>query len=146
MLCSIRVKTAARAAKALCLLPTTVVPPETERRRLRYFLTYDIYDGISAGFAYSNSKRLGDQNSKLALGRGDNAETYTGGLKYDANNIYLATQYTQTYNATRAGSLGFADKAQNFEVVAQYQFDFGLRPSVAYLQSKGKTCRITSQV
>ncbi|WP_122042789.1 porin [Klebsiella pneumoniae] len=70
-------------------------------------LTYDIYDGISAGFAYSNSKRLGDQNSKLALGRGDNAETYTGG-------------------------------AQNFEVVAQYQFDFGLRPSVAYLQSKGK--------
>ncbi|MCE0344263.1 porin, partial [Klebsiella pneumoniae] len=26
----------------------------------------------------------------------------------------------------------------NFEVVAQYQFDFGLRPSVAYLQSKGK--------
>ncbi|WP_048958744.1 MULTISPECIES: porin, partial [Enterobacter] len=24
------------------------------------------------------------------------------------------------------------------EVVAQYQFDFGLRPSVAYLQSKGK--------
>ncbi|SXT00419.1 outer membrane protein C [Klebsiella pneumoniae] len=67
-----------------------------------------------------------------------NAETYTGGLKYDANNIYLASQYTQTYNATRAGSLGFANKAQNFEVVAQYQFDFGLRPSVAYLQSKGK--------
>ncbi|EOW6040078.1 porin, partial [Escherichia coli] len=28
--------------------------------------------------------------------------------------------------------------AQNFEAVAQYQFDFGLRPSVAYLQSKGK--------
>jgi outer membrane pore protein C len=31
-----------------------------------------------------------------------------------------------------------ANKAQNFEVVAQYQFDFGLRPSIAYLQSKGK--------
>ncbi|EQA1322084.1 phosphoporin PhoE, partial [Escherichia coli] len=31
-----------------------------------------------------------------------------------------------------------ANKAQNFEAVAQYQFDFGLRPSVAYLQSKGK--------
>ena len=107
-------------------------------------LTYDIYDGISAGFAYSHSKRNGDQNN-LSKGRGDNAETYTGGLKYDANNIYLATQYTQTYNATRfSGSgdsdsiSGFANKAQNFEVVAQYQFDFGLRPSVAYLQSKGK--------
>ena len=101
-------------------------------------LTYDIYDGISAGFAYANSKRNGDQNSQLALGQGDNAETYTGGLKYDANNIYLASQYTQTYNATRVGSLGFANKAQNFEVVAEYQFDLGLRPSVAYLQSKGK--------
>ncbi len=101
-------------------------------------LTYDIWDGISAGFAYSHSKRTGDQNTQLALGRGDDAETYTGGLKYDANNIYPATQYTQTYNATRAGSPGFANKAQNFEVVAQYQFDFGLRPSVAYLQSKGK--------
>ena len=100
-------------------------------------VTYDIFDGISAGFAYSHSKRTDDQNN-LVLGNGDNAETYTGGLKYDANNIYLATQYTQTYNATRAGSLGFANKAQNFEVVAQYQFDFGLRPSVAYLQSKGK--------
>lgn len=101
-------------------------------------LTYDIWDGISAGFAYSHSKRTDEQNSVPALGCGDNAETYTGGLKYDANNIYLASQYTQTYNATRAGSLGFANKAQNFEVVAQYQFDFGLRPSVAYLQSKGK--------
>ncbi|EDQ6181718.1 porin OmpS1, partial [Salmonella enterica subsp. enterica] len=33
---------------------------------------------------------------------------------------------------------GIANKTQNFEVVAQYQFDFGLRPSIAYLQSKGK--------
>ena len=33
---------------------------------------------------------------------------------------------------------GIANKAQNFEVVAQYQFDFGLRPSIAYLKSKGK--------
>lgn len=53
--------------------------------------------------------------------------------------MYTAAQYTQTYNATLAGDLGWANKAQNFEVVAQYQFDFGLRPSVAYLQSKGKT-------
>ena len=37
-----------------------------------------------------------------------------------------------------SGVTGIADKAQNFEVVAQYQFDFGLRPSVAYLKSKGK--------
>ncbi|HIC8928545.1 TPA: porin, partial [Enterobacter asburiae] len=27
---------------------------------------------------------------------------------------------------------------QNFEVVAQYQFDFGLRPAISYVQTKGK--------
>ncbi len=31
-----------------------------------------------------------------------------------------------------------ANKAQNFEAVAQYQFDFGLRPSLGYVLSKGK--------
>jgi len=101
-------------------------------------LTYDLGEGFSIGSAIASSKRTADQNNNLSLGEGDRAETYTGGLKYDANNVYLATQYTQTYNATRAGDQGFANKAQNFEVVAQYQFDFGLRPSVAYLQSKGK--------
>ncbi|EQC0218716.1 TPA: porin OmpC [Escherichia coli] len=73
-------------------------------------ITYD-YEGFGIGGAISSSKRTDDQNSPLYIGNGDRAETYTGGLKYDANNIYLA---------------------------AQYQFDFGLRPSVAYLQSKGK--------
>lgn len=100
-------------------------------------LTYDLGEGFALGTAVTSSKRTDDQNA-MAYGNGDRAETYTGGLKYDANNIYLAAQYTQTYNATRAGDLGWANKAQNFEVVAQYQFDFGLRPSVAYLQSKGK--------
>lgn len=100
-------------------------------------ITYD-YEGFGIGGAISSSKRTDDQNSPLYIGNGDRAETYTGGLKYDANNIYLAAQYTQTYNATRVGSLGWANKAQNFEAVAQYQFDFGLRPSLAYLQSKGK--------
>jgi outer membrane pore protein C len=107
-------------------------------------MTYDLGEGFSVGGAMSSSKRTWDQNNTAALGNGDRAEAYTGGLKYDANNVYLAAQYTQTYNATRFGgnsssaAYGYANKAQNFEVVAQYQFDFGLRPSVAYLQSKGK--------
>ncbi|EGT5681277.1 porin OmpC [Cronobacter turicensis] len=114
-------------------------------------LTYDLGEGFSVGGAMATSKRTADQNASNAAlyGEGDHAEVYSGGLKYDANNIYLAAQYSQTYNATRFGTsngsaddrsaiYGFADKAQNFEVVAQYQFDFGLRPSVAYLQSRGK--------
>lgn len=101
-------------------------------------LTYALGEGFSVGSAVSSSKRTSDQNRVGVLGHGDDATTYTGGLKYDANNIYLATQYTQSYNATAINKSGFANKAQNFEVVAQYQFDFGLRPSIAYLQSKGK--------
>jgi len=117
-------------------------------------LTYDLGEGFSVGAAAASSKRTADQNGPRVYqnaigvyGSGDRATVYTGGLKYDANNLYLAAQYTQTYNATRFGDsqsggtnavYGFANKAQNFEVVAQYQFDFGLRPSVAYLQSKGK--------
>ncbi|APG18942.1 porin OmpC [Kosakonia radicincitans DSM 16656] len=111
-------------------------------------LTYDLGAGFSVGGAMSSSRRTADQNvttNAALFGEGDRAEVYSGGLKYDANNIYLAAQYSQTYNATRFGNsqstsdiYGFANKAQNFEVVAQYQFDFGLRPSIAYLQSKGK--------
>ncbi|WP_260863829.1 porin OmpC [Citrobacter sp. Marseille-Q6884] len=110
-------------------------------------LTYDLGAGFGIGGAITTSKRTADQNAAGVYGSGDRATVYTGGLKYDANNVYLAAQYSQTYNATRFGDskstnandiYGFADKAQNFEVVAQYQFDFGLRPSVAYLQSKGK--------
>ncbi|HKN04478.1 MAG TPA: porin OmpC [Buttiauxella sp.] len=112
-------------------------------------VTYDLGSGFGVGAAMSSSKRTADQNGESAgtadiYGHGDRAETYSGGLKYDANNIYLAAQYTQTYNATRFGGssnsdvYGFADEAKNFELVAQYQFDFGLRPSIAYLQSKGE--------
>ena len=86
--------------------------------------------------AYTNSDRTNDQNL-LARGQGDKAEAWATGLKYDANNIYLATMYSETRNMTPISG-GFANKAQNFEVVAQYQFDFGLRPSLGYVQSKGK--------
>ncbi|STQ69656.1 porin OmpC [Hafnia alvei] len=105
--------------------------------------SYDFGMGISAGAAYSSSDRT---NQQTALGRqagsnvagGDKADAWTAGLKYDANNVYLAAMYAETRNMTPFGSTGVANKTQNFEVVAQYQFDFGLRPSVAYLQSKGK--------
>ena len=106
-------------------------------------LTYDLGDGFSIGGAVTSSKRTSRQNSADYMGSGDRATAYTGGVKYDANNIYLAAEFTQAYNANRFGSedddaYGFANKSQNFEAVAQYQFDFGLRPSIAYLQSRGK--------
>lgn len=65
---------------------------------------------------------------------------WTAGLKYDANNIYLAAMYSETRNMTPYGDNtdAVANKTQNVEVTAQYQFDFGLRPAISYLQSKGK--------
>jgi outer membrane pore protein F len=106
--------------------------------------TYAILDtGISVGAAYSASDRTDYQTGRRGPGTtatGDTAEAWTVGAKYDANNVYLATMYAETRNMTPYGNSDFtvANKTQNFEVVAQYQFDFGLRPSIAYLQSKGK--------
>ncbi|MGE9527303.1 porin, partial [Escherichia coli] len=59
-------------------------------------ITYDIGEGFSLGTAVTSSKRTTDQNNTVNyIGNGDRAETYTGGIKYDANNFYFATQYTQ---------------------------------------------------
>ncbi|WP_058912000.1 phosphoporin PhoE [Entomohabitans teleogrylli] len=106
-------------------------------------LSYDFggSDFTLAG-AYTNSDRTDVQEAK-ALGKGKTAEAWATGLKYDANNIYLAVMYSETRNMTpingsSAALQGAANKTQNIEAVAQYQFDFGLRPSLGYVQSKGK--------
>ena len=112
--------------------------------------SYNFDFGLSFGAAYSNSDRTdeqtkpdfhntraGDRNDITA--GGETAEAWTVGAKYDANNVYLAAMYAETRNMTGYGDANaIANKTQNFEVVAQYQFDFGLRPAISYLQSKGK--------
>ncbi|WP_336220269.1 porin OmpC [Citrobacter amalonaticus] len=102
--------------------------------------TYDFGMGFSMGAAYTTSDRTNEQvtaGGKVA--GGDKADAWTAGLKYDANNIYLATMYSETRNMTPYGDdNGVANKTQNFEATAQYQFDFGLRPSLGYVVSKGK--------
>jgi len=100
-------------------------------------VAYDTGMGISGVASYFGADRTDEQAKD---GNGNNAEAYGLGLKYDANNVYLATFYGEARNTTAYGNTErqTANKTQNFEVVAQYQFDFGLRPSIAYLQSKGK--------
>ncbi|WP_347254564.1 porin OmpC [Leminorella grimontii] len=105
--------------------------------------TYDLGMGLSLGAAYASSDRTDTQTSD---GEGDRADAATFGIKYDANNLYLAAIYGQTYNMTRYGSDSdyVANKTQNTELVAQYQFDFGLQPSLAWLYSKGKDLNFTT--
>ncbi len=91
--------------------------------------------------AYANSDRTNEQNLQ-SRGQGKNAEGWATGLKYDANNIYLATIYSETRNMAPISG-GFANKAQNFEAVAQYQFDFGLRPSWAMFSLKAKILKVS---
>ncbi|HAU4331363.1 porin OmpC [Citrobacter freundii] len=110
--------------------------------------TYDLGMGVSFGAAYTSSDRTNDQVNHSTAG-GDKADAWTAGLKYDANNIYLATMYSETRNMTPYGdsngdaSNTIANKTQNFEVTAQYQFDFGLRPAVSFLMSKGQDLNAT---
>ena len=115
--------------------------------------TYVSPIGLGFAAAYSSSDRTNTQaagtirntetgeNVATGFGAGKRAENWATAVKYDANNIYLAAMYGESRNSTPIGAGDFiatANKAQNFEVVAQYQFDFGLRPSIAYVQSKGK--------
>lgn len=99
--------------------------------------------GLTLGAAYSSSDRTNEQEAKgiqdsARFAGGKTAEAWTVGAKYDANSVYLAMMYAQTRNMTPYGDTGIADETQNFEAVAQYQFDFGLRPSLAWVYSKGK--------
>lgn len=102
-------------------------------------VTYSLPSGFSYVAAYSNSHRTGEQRTKTS-NDARHAETYAIALKYDKNNIYLATNYADTKNTTAVSGKGIevTDRTKNFEVVAQYQFDTGIRPSVAFLQSKAE--------
>ncbi|MEW7315186.1 porin [Buttiauxella gaviniae] len=112
-------------------------------------LNYDIADtGLSVGAGWASSERTEAQENS-AFGKGDKAQAWNTGIKYDANNVYLAATWAETYNMTAISGAysangkntkvsGFANKTENFEAVAQYQFDNGLRPSIAWVQSTGK--------
>lgn len=97
--------------------------------------------GIGIVGAFSQSSRTAYQNA-ATYGTGKDGQIWSTAIKYDANSIYLAAMYSESLNETPFTNsdtdvTGFANKAKTTEFVAQYQFDFGLRPSIAYVRSKG---------
>jgi len=112
-------------------------------------LTYDISDtGLSVGAGYTKSNRTLEQKNQ-DFGKGDNAEAWNAGIKYDVNKVYLAAVYAETSNMTPISGTatingenknisGFVNRNQAFEIVAQYLFDSGFHPSIGYIYSRGK--------
>ncbi|WP_428945250.1 porin [Pantoea sp. FN060301] len=111
-------------------------------------LGYTFLEGLTLNGAISSSNRTIDQRASV-YGTGDKAEAWATGLKYDNNGVYLAATYAETRNmspisgtAQVAGTdvrvSGYANRLQNIELVAQYQFENGFRPSLAYVQTKAK--------
>lgn len=104
---------------------------------------YNLGWGVTLGGGYSNSARTAPQQHASSA-KGKRAEAWNFGGKFEANNVYLAAMYGETRNMTTYGGLHdtddmIANKTQNIELTAQYDFkDLGLKPSLAYVQSKGK--------
>ncbi|MFA3761514.1 porin OmpF [Yersinia sp. 2544 StPb PI] len=101
--------------------------------------TYDIGYGVNFGAGFSSANRTNEQKA-FSTANGEKAQAWNVGAKYDANNVYLAVMYAETQNLTPYGDFSntIANKTRDIEITAQYQFDFGLRPSLGYVQSKGK--------
>ncbi|WP_269150429.1 porin [Musicola keenii] len=113
--------------------------------------------GVSAIASYAEANRT---QTQVVDGRGKSAEVWATGLKYDANSIYVAATYGEyhnlsytnksTYNTGTTYSINSSgvivpsaatqkaalDKTKVFEAVAQYAFDFGLKPSIGYVSAK----------
>jgi predicted porin len=116
--------------------------------------SYDFGYGISGVASYAGSKRIYDQQKD---NKGEHAEVWAVGAKYDANNVYLAATYAETHNMTSIDSTScssnspsmscdaivtnysedVANKARGIELVAKYNFDFGLTPAISYAQLRG---------
>ncbi|MEI7187099.1 porin [Dickeya dianthicola] len=96
--------------------------------------------GVGVIASYTGADRTSGANRQTADGRGAKAEAWATGLKYDANNIYVAATYGEFHNLTYTGrtATNALDKTKVFEAVAQYTLDFGLTPSIGYVSSKAE--------
>ncbi|QOL15037.1 porin [Dickeya dianthicola] len=91
--------------------------------------------GLGVIASYETANRTMAQR---ATNEGNKADAWAAGMKYDANSAYLAIMYGIFHNLTSIGTsiAAFADKTRVFEAVAQYHFDLGLTPSLAYVSAR----------
>lgn len=106
-------------------------------------LSYESPIGVGVVGSYASSDRTDRQAAAYYASGDGRAEQWATSLKYDRNNVYIAATYAETRNATYiengyTGLDGFANKTQDFAVVVQYNFDFGLQPTLSYFKSRAK--------
>ncbi|MDX5626584.1 MULTISPECIES: porin [unclassified Brenneria] len=95
-------------------------------------VSYDSDIGLGVIATYASVDRASHTQGGVS---GQKADTIIGGVKYDANSVYLAAIYGQSRNLAAYSGV-WADKTKFFEVSAAYNFDFGLTPSIIYSQAK----------
>ncbi|QGY32780.1 phosphoporin PhoE (plasmid) [Pantoea cypripedii] len=102
-------------------------------------------DGIGSTLSYSLGKfsviggySLSDRTTlQKADGKGSHAESWAVGMKWEPGNFYFGTVYAETRNLTLQANDTFANKTRNYEVIGQYQTEFGLRPSLSWVYTEG---------
>lgn len=99
-------------------------------------LRYSPTDNLQLVTAWSRASRTDLQQSD---GLGDRASAWVSSVRYDDGSLYLAAMYSQARNLRIYGPGLFAPQAHSTELMAQYQFDNGLRPSLGYLYSRGES-------
>ncbi len=100
---------------------------------------------VGAGYAQTTGSRSKStaQTDDFNFKSNGKQSTWTGGLKYDNYNVYLAANYFQSKLRDVADGLddSFDMKIKGIELVAQYGIDFEvgrLTPSLAYVEHKAK--------
>lgn len=112
-------------------------------------LQYTFSDlGLTLGSAYNSGgkdmqaiRNLSDTPLAADFNE-DTADMWSVGAKYDMNNIYLSAVYAETKNLQPYVDINsnnnFADKTQAYFLTAQYTWDNGITPGIAYAQGKAK--------
>ncbi|MCU1792201.1 porin [Pectobacterium polaris] len=108
-------------------------------------LSYDTDFGVGVVASYGAYDRTQTQQALGGGAQGDRADVWATGLKYDANNIYVAATYGEGRNFFLTNDSGIADESKIFELVAQYNFDFGLTPTIAYVSRKDKIENVANE-
>ncbi|MFJ5385269.1 porin [Pectobacterium sp. CHL-2024] len=111
-------------------------------------LSYDTDFGVGVVASYGSYERTAAQRTRNSAttpsAQGARADVWATGLKYDANNIYVAATYGEARNFFAPNDGIIADESKIFEVVAQYNFDFGLTPTIAYVSRKDKVDNVAN--